>query len=774
MNTSTIRNFARGLKRIGVALAALALWGTTAQAAHTWNLASGGDWDTTTANWTTDGGATTTTFTDDGTVDVIFDKTAGGTIAISADMSPLSTTVSAASGTYTFSGEPVDSGPLTKSGNGRLNLNVTPANFSSIALQGGVLFLNAANSFAPSGASFNMPDTTVESGATLVGSRAHAAGNLTMNGGRYYDENGWSGSWTGPIYLSSDSYFGRSEWYCYGLTLNGTVSGPGGLIWESYNNNSTLTLAVGNSYAGPTMVKSGTLKCNHVDALSTNALSISASGAKVNLNYSGEHPVAALTLGGVPQAGGTHGSSSSIANYPNDTYFVAGSSGMVRVPASSAKEMLTFSFGALGAATITDTNITMQVPFGTDVTALAPTYTVSDAATGAPVSGTTRDFTTPQTYTVTAQDLSTKAYTVTVVVTVIPDIHTWINPTAAGDWSVVANWTNEEDIATAPLAGGRSSYTLNFTRTGTYTATHDLNSGFLLNQLNFGGTVTLENGTEVGNSLTFTNNAATLPQINQNSGSQVKIYNDLELGADVTFGGSGGGWVDFFGAISGAGSLTKDGSGTLAITKDATVENSFTGGTIINSGTLRMNLQATLGSGPITLNGGSLFMFRFYPYNALTVNGGKIISENGFGNAWNGPVTLNTDLTIDLYWEITFNGIISGPGGLTINQSPNGKSVILTAVNEYTGDTRIINGGKLKVTGNSINDANTLIIDNGKVEPVGTEEVFALYFGTEKQAYGTYGATGSGADNIDDTRFTGTAGVVKVIGHPRGMLITIL
>lgn len=769
MKTSTIRNFERVLQHVGIALTALVLWGTTAQAAHTWNLASGGDWDTTTANWTTDGGATTTTFTNDGTVDVIFDKTAGGTIAIAAGMSPLSTTVSAASGTYTFSGEPVASGPLTKSGNGRLNLDVTPANFSSIALQGGILDLNAADGFAPGGASFNMPDTTVDAGATLIGFRAHAAGNLTMNGGRYYEFNGWGGSWTGPIYLSTDSYFGRGTSWCFNLTLDGEISGPGGLIYDSQSN-ATLTLAVGNSYAGPTMVRSGTLRCNHVDALGTNALSIRA-GAKVDLNYSGEHPVSALTLGGVPQAGGTYGSSSSGAEYPNDTYFMG--SGMVRVAASSAKDMLTFSFGALGAATITGTSITMQVPFGTDVTALAPTYTVSDAATGEPVSGSTRDFTTPQTYTVTAQDLSTKEYTVTVVVSVIPDIHTWINPTAAGDWSVADNWTNEEDIATAPLAGGRSSYTLNFTRTGTYTATHDLNSGFLLNQLNFGGQVTLENGTEAGNSLTFTNNEDTLPQINQNSGSPVKIYNALELGADVTFGGSGGGWVDLYGAISGSGSLTKNGSGVLAITKDVATDNSFSGGTIINSGTLRMNLLATLGTGPITLNGGTLHMFRFHPHNALTVNGGKIVSENGFGNSWEGPITLNTDLTVDCIWQISFNGVISGPGGLIVNQSPFGKSVTLTAANEYTGDTRIINGGRLIVNGDSINDANTLIIDDGKVEPVGTEEVFALYFGTERQAVGTYGATGSGADTIDDTRFTGTAGVVKVTGHPRGVLIMI-
>ena len=83
---------------------------------------------------------------------------------------------------------------------------------------------------------------------------------------------------------------------------------------------------------------------------------------------------------------------------------------------SSAKDILTVTFGAFGDATIADSNITIVLPFGTVVTNLAPTYTLSPGATGNPVSGTARDFTTPKTYAVTAQDASTKTYSVTVTV----------------------------------------------------------------------------------------------------------------------------------------------------------------------------------------------------------------------------------------------------------------------------------------------------------------------------------------------------------------------
>lgn len=51
-----------------------------------------------------------------------------------------------------------------------------------------------------------------------------------------------------------------------------------------------------------------------------------------------------------------------------------------------------------------------------DVTKLAPTFTITDGATIEPASGTVRDFTTPQTYTVTSQDGQwKKVYTVSFI-----------------------------------------------------------------------------------------------------------------------------------------------------------------------------------------------------------------------------------------------------------------------------------------------------------------------------------------------------------------------
>ncbi len=80
-------------------------------------------------------------------------------------------------------------------------------------------------------------------------------------------------------------------------------------------------------------------------------------------------------------------------------------------PLSSAKDMVTFGPGAV----ISGNTIVWSVPYGTNAASLAPTFTLSAGATCEPPSGTALNFTTPQTFTVTAEDGSRRHYLVTVV-----------------------------------------------------------------------------------------------------------------------------------------------------------------------------------------------------------------------------------------------------------------------------------------------------------------------------------------------------------------------
>lgn len=90
---------------------------------------------------------------------------------------------------------------------------------------------------------------------------------------------------------------------------------------------------------------------------------------------------------------------------------------------SSEKDILTFTLPEQTvAATINDITFTVAiiVAYGTDISALTPTITVSTGATIAPLSGTEQNFSSPFEYTVTAEDLSTQVWTVTVTVASAP------------------------------------------------------------------------------------------------------------------------------------------------------------------------------------------------------------------------------------------------------------------------------------------------------------------------------------------------------------------
>ncbi len=93
-------------------------------------------------------------------------------------------------------------------------------------------------------------------------------------------------------------------------------------------------------------------------------------------------------------------------------------------PLSSAKDILTFSLPEQTAAASIDATahtVAIEVAAGTVVTSLTPTITISAAASISPGSGVAQDFTNAVVYTVTAEDASTQAWTVTVTVTPAPE-----------------------------------------------------------------------------------------------------------------------------------------------------------------------------------------------------------------------------------------------------------------------------------------------------------------------------------------------------------------
>ncbi|MCY3018281.1 MAG: autotransporter-associated beta strand repeat-containing protein [Planctomycetota bacterium] len=358
----------------------------------------------------------------------------------------------------------------------------------------------------------------------------------------------------------------------------------------------------------------------------------------------------------------------------------------------TVKEIYRLNLPGSVMGAINGSTITLYVPTSTDVTALAPTFDLARFAKAAPASGTVRDFSSPQTYTITAQDGSTRDYTVQVVKTAAPMHFTWTSNNA-GNFDDAAQWKTNLGAVAAPAAGGNSDYILNFYTPGKYEVTREGAGDFMLSQLNFGSSsLTLTSkGTLV---FAKSKSHGSLPYMNSQNRAEVTIKAPLRLDADLTIDGLETDDTRVFlpGAISGTGALIKNGPHTVYITL---ATNTYSGGTTINDGCLSMHTQG-LGTGPVTVNKSGTISFDGPPVkNALTSNGGCI--SGGSDAHWNGPVKLNGETTVNMYDCLEFNnkeGGISGPGGITQTSQRVGHgfrcgTLKLSGRNTYTGATKV-------------------------------------------------------------------------------------
>ncbi|MFZ5779060.1 MAG: autotransporter outer membrane beta-barrel domain-containing protein [Pseudomonadota bacterium] len=180
---------------------------------------------------------------------------------------------------------------------------------------------------------------------------------------------------------------------------------------------------------------------------------------------------------------------------------------------------------------------------------------------------------------------------------------------------------------------------------------------------------------------------------------------------------NGGGTIDTNGfamtigqPITGTGSITKDGAGTLTVA----VPTSYSGGTTVNAGTLALLAGAGLNSaGALTINGGSFDISGLtadLPVAALSGAGGTIAL---------GPNTLITNTTA----STSFAGSISGSGGLVKAGSG---TLTLTGNSTYTAAT-VLNGGGLLVNGSL---ASPVTVNAGLIGGTGTIGSLAVNGGT--------------------------------------------
>jgi autotransporter-associated beta strand protein len=263
------------------------------------------------------------------------------------------------------------------------------------------------------------------------------------------------------------------------------------------------------------------------------------------------------------------------------------------------------------------------------------------------------------------------AWTAATVGGVGAQTYTW-TAGASGNWSDPANWTAGPPVPPPPVGGG-AGVGLAFAPTaGPLTATNDLAGTFTLNSLTFAhrygfGALPFPSApTVAGNPLAFAGAGA---GVFHESSARAVLAAPSQLAVATTVGGSGSGYLYVTGALSGTGPLTinRTGAGQVVLSGG----NTHSGGTVLAAGNLSLNNGSALGTGPLTVQGGTL------RFNSFVGPSGIVVANNA---------TLHSTLVLRGNNSGVFTGVLSGVGGVH-NAGDAGINLRLTGANTYSGST---------------------------------------------------------------------------------------
>ncbi len=187
------------------------------------------------------------------------------------------------------------------------------------------------------------------------------------------------------------------------------------------------------------------------------------------------------------------------------------------------------------------------------------------------------------------------------------------------------------------------------------------------------------------------------------------------VGHDYSWTGSG--------CLAGNTTLTKQGEGTLTIN----TANSYTGGTSITGGTLKVGHVQALGIGAVAINGGTIEIGVIDFKNTITTSGNStIIISNGFTHNINEVIQNNGSLTL----QGNFNADALSPTGtiaatrIDLNGNKGESGFVQTA-----GFTlQLVNGGTVNDDAASITyNGKTITLDNNGIATVEGEILYNQY-----------------------------------------------
>ena len=571
-------------------------------------------------------------------------------------------TVTVSAGNLTVGGAISGSGTLNKSGAGALTLSGSSSFTGGIALKAGPLNINHA--YALGTGTLTLSAT----GATPISIDNTSAGALTLAGN---NPQSWAGDFTftgtkdlnlgtGAVTVTGD----RTVTVSAGtLTVGGAITSSGNLTKAG---GGTLVLGGSNSISGNLAINAG-------------MLSISSTTALPGWNTNGKYSVAS----GATFAVGNALTNADITSILGTTNFLAGAA--IGLDTTAGDRTISTAIGdtAQGALGLTKLGSNTLFLTGTNTYTGNTTITsgmLSISSTSAlPGWNTNGRYSVASGVTLVVSNALTDANVTSMLGTTNFLAGAAIGyDTTTGDRTVSAVIANTAQGALGLTKLGANTLTL--TGTSTYTGPTTISSG----------TLQLGNGTTDGvisTSSGITNNGAL-------------VFNQV-------------GTQSYSNPISGTGTLTKNGAGTLVLN----TTNPFSGVTTINAGSLQ------IGNG--------------------TVDGSIA-----------GPIVDNANLSFYTAGSKTYAGVISGTG--TVNKYAAG-TLTLTGSNTYTGVTTV-NAGTLQI-GDGTTDGSIAgpIVDSANLifQTVGSRTYGNLISGT-----GTLNKTGAGTLTLTGTHtYTGVTTV---------------
>jgi autotransporter-associated beta strand protein len=585
-----------------------------------------------------------------------------------------------------FGGTIGGSGGLVKNGPGALNLTGPNTYTGSTFVQGGTLDLDG---------SLGSSAVTVSFGSNLNSTNGGLSGSSTLTN-------------AGFVNLGADDTVA-------GFTNSGTINGPGKLNAATYalNHGSVINANLGGGIvtSNGSVLLNGTSDASIVN-VETGALTLGsgerlADGARLTVSND-----AGLNLGGDEKIGSLNGG----GNVSIGINLLTVSEGYFSGAIDGTGSLDKVDGGTLTLAGPNTYTGGMNVQGGSltlDGSLASPSVTIADGATLTNNSGGLADNT-----------MLTNAGLL--VMNANDTIGSLLNSGTINGGSTLTAVTydlNNGSVINAHLGGGVLTSNGSVALNGTSAAgTVNIQSGTLStgssDRLSDGANVTVSSGA----ALALGGNEA-IDQIN-GSGSV-----DLNISRLTVSSGN------FGGVMSGSGDLVKTSSGTLVLTGD----NTFTGKTLVASGTL--NLDGSLASGEVAVNEGS----------TLNSTHGGLIGNAVLQNA--GTVNLGADDTIATFVN---TGTLNGPGKLNASTyALNGGSVI----NANLGGGTVMTNGNVLLNGTS--DAANVTVQSGTLtlgdaERLSSSASLGLSDGATlkmngNQTVGTFTSKGHLAGNPGDT-----------------------